>query len=138
MKKSFKELIRKNKEENKKFIGTFAHLPCEDTLEILGYAGFDFAIIDMEHSPIAKEESIRYIRAVETSEMIPMVRVPDVNDETAIRKVLDNGAAGVVIPGISTADMARQAVKYSKFFPEGKRGACPLVRANKYYVNGTD
>lgn len=53
-----------------------------------------------------------------------MVRVPDVNDETAIRKVLDNGAAGVVIPGISTADMARQAVKYSKFFPEGKRGAC--------------
>lgn len=49
-----------------------------------------------------------------------MVRVPDVNDETAIRKVLDNGAAGVVIPGISTADMARQAVKYSKFSQKEK------------------
>jgi len=138
MKKSFKKLISNSKNNGTHFLGTLAHFPCEDTLEILGYAGFDFAIIDMEHSPIDESASIRYIRAAESAEIIPLVRVPDVNDETAIRKALDNGASGIVIPGISNVESAKAAIELTKFPPVGKRGACPLVRANEYYVHGNN
>ena len=119
-------------------IGTLAHLPCKDTLEVLGYAGFDFVIIDTEHSAISAESSIDYIRAAESADLLPLVRVPELDDATAIRKVLDNGAAGIVVPGICTAEQAKQAVAMTEFAPEGTRGACPMVRANQFYVFGSN
>ena len=128
MKKSFKAL-RGTKE---KIVGQFLFMGYPEMAELAAHAGYDFVLIDNEHG-IARIESIcNAIRAAEAEGIVPLVRVPDVHDEAAIKKALDCGAAGVVVPGIATREQAELGVKYSKFTPLGNRGACPYVRANGY------
>lgn len=100
-------------------------------VEIAGLAGFDFVILDMEHGPGTCENQQGNIRAAELSGVVPIIRVPELN-ENIIGKSLDIGAAGVQIPQVRTAEEARMAVKYSRFHPYGMRGVCRFVRAAGY------
>lgn len=100
-------------------------------VEVAGWAGMDFAILDMEHGPVGVESMQNNIRAAQISNVLPIVRVSS-NTEEAIGKALDIGAAGVEIPQIKTAEEARDAVRFSKFYPQGKRGVCRFVRAAEY------
>ena len=106
--------------------------PSEELAELLAHAGVELLILDMEHSPNGHERIVSLIRACEAAGAAAFVRVPNARDEDAIKKALDAGAAGIVIPNTDTADEARQAVDYAKFPPLGHRGACPFVRANWY------
>lgn len=99
--------------------------------EAAGYAGMDFAILDMEHGPISVQEMQNNIRAAQIAGILPVVRVPAVTEE-AIGKALDIGAAAVEIPQISSAKQAMQAVQLAKFYPQGQRGVCRFVRAAHY------
>ena len=100
-------------------------------VEAAGYAGLDFAVLDMEHGPVGPETMQNNIRAAEVAGMVPVVRVESVS-ETAIGKALDIGAAGVQVPQVATAEAARRAVGYAKFHPLGERGVCRFVRAARY------
>jgi len=100
-------------------------------VEILGYNNFDFGIIDMEHGSFGIDTVHKLVRAADASEMVSIIRVP-ANEEGHISKALDTGASGVVIPGISCVEDVEKAIKYSKYYPLGTRGACPCVRANSY------
>ncbi len=100
-------------------------------VEAAGYAGMDFAILDMEHGPISIQSMQNNIRAAQVSGVLPVVRVPEITEE-AIGKALDIGAAAVEIPQISTAEEAELAVRLAKFAPRGERGVCRFVRAAHY------
>ena len=128
MKKTLKSIMT----PGKKVLGTILQLPSEEIAEILGYAGLDLIILDMEHCPSTHSKTVSLIRACEAADTLPFVRVPDVTDEDSIKKALDAGAAGILVPNVESVEQARKAVEYGKFAPMGKRGACPFVRANRF------
>lgn len=127
-------LIQKFKEKirlGRPVFGPFMKTCDPGFVEAAGYAGMDFAILDMEHGPISVQSMQNNIRAAQNSGILPVVRVPAITEE-AIGKALDIGAAAVEVPMISTAEDARLAVKYAKFAPAGERGVCRFVRAAHY------
>ena len=116
-------------------IGTFVQIPSPAVVEIAGYAGFDFVIIDLEHGPFGIETAADMVRAATVSNTTPIIRVSK-NDPFLIGQALDIGAEGIMIPQITNAETAINATKAMKYGPEGIRGTCPSVRAAKY--RGTD
>lgn len=115
-------------------LGTWVQMASPEIVEVVGYQGYDFVIIDMEHGQFGFDLVPSMIRAADASNVTPIVRVPN-NEESIILKVLDAGAMGVLIPGVSTREQAEKAVKATKYGPEfGVRGACPWTRAVQYNV----
>jgi 4-hydroxy-2-oxoheptanedioate aldolase len=100
-------------------------------VECAGHAGFDFAILDMEHGPVDFFNLQNLIRGAEASGILPIVRTCD-SSETAISKALDLGAKGIQVPQIQSAEEAREVIKAAKYFPKGERGVCRFVRAANY------
>lgn len=131
MRKSFKALL----ELGRPFAGCFVQLPSPEIVEIMGEAGYDFIIVDNEHTGIEPEGAVGLVRAAEAVDTCVLIRTADAT-ETRIKKALDTGAAGILVPGITGAEMARQVVYYGKYAPEGLRGSCPGVRANYYGRDG--
>ena len=123
--------------EGKPFLGTFVQSASPEFIEAAAYAGFRFAAIDLEHTYYGTEKAAELVRAGEAAGLSMLVRVPAL-DAVWIKKSLDLGTAGVIVPNIDTAEQAAQAVALSKFTPEGIRGACPGVRANRYGAGGSD
>lgn len=113
------------------YIGMGIMIPNAAMVEMVGYAGFDFVVIDEEHAEFGAETSISLVRAAEAADVIPIIRVAEVN-EVNIKKALDTGASGIVVPNIGSRKEAEAAAAYSRFAPAGTRGACPCVRANQY------
>lgn len=108
------------------FLGTFVQSAAPEFLEASAYAGFRFAAIDLEHTYYGVEKMAELIRAGEAAGLSMLARVPAL-DAVWIKKSLDFGAAGVIVPNIDTPEQAAQAVALCKFTPEGIRGACPGV-----------
>lgn len=127
-----RKTIRSLLESGKKAIGTFVMYPFDTGLEVMKHAGVDYAIFDLEHEQLTISEIVTMVRTSDACGMATMVRVPSVDDESTIKKVLDVGASAIMFPGINNADQARKAVTYCKYAPEGERGFCPFVRANSY------
>jgi len=107
--------------------------PAPSFLEIIGHSGFDFVYIDAEHSTVSLESLPSMIIASELSGMATLVRVPD-NDATYVRKVLEVGADGVIVPHINTRQEAESAVQSARFPPEGIRGFGGLVRSSGFNI----
>ena len=122
----FKERIRR-----RAVFGPFCKTSDPGMIEALGYAGFDFAILDMEHGPNHLETIQHLVRAAETTRIAPIVRVPGGDDEM-ISRVLDIGAAGVQVPQVSSAQQVERIVRAARFAPLGARGVCRYVRAAGY------
>jgi 4-hydroxy-2-oxoheptanedioate aldolase len=121
-------------QENRTAIGTWVQMATPEIVEVVGYQGYDFVIIDMEHGQFGFESVPNMIRAAEATDVTPIIRVPQ-NEESIILKVLDAGAMGVLVPGVMTKEQAEKAVKAAKYGPEfGIRGACPWTRATQYNV----
>ena len=104
-------------------------------VEILGYSGFDWVSIDMEHTSISFADVENLARAAEVSGMVPMVRVMD-NDPHLIMKALDCGAAGVIVPHIQSAADVKRALSAARYYPDGDRGKCGQVRSYHYGADG--
>jgi 4-hydroxy-2-oxoheptanedioate aldolase len=90
-----------------------------------------FVIIDTEHGPISIQNVQNMIRAAESVNITPVVRVSD-NDEAIILRALDIGAQGIQIPQINSKSETIRAVKSVKYSPQGERGVCRYVRAANY------
>lgn len=102
-------------------VGIFAVMNSPDVMEILGLAGFDFAIIDCEHGPMGPESALTLIRAAERRGMTPIVRVPSTMESTILH-FLDIGAHGIQVPQVNSAETAAAVVRNAKYFPVGRRG----------------
>jgi 4-hydroxy-2-oxoheptanedioate aldolase len=111
-------------------VGTFAAIPHPVAVEVTAGAGLDFLCIDWEHSQISRERIEDLIRASDLHKVPAMVRVPGHSPEW-IAAVLDAGAAGVLVPRVSTAAQAKAAVMATRYPPVGERGVGP-GRASAY------
>ncbi len=111
-------------------VGTWTSIGHPSNAEILAMAGYDWVVIDTEHSAIDVSEVLRMIMAVEQGGSIPLVRLAW-NDPVQAKAVLDSGAAGILVPMVNTKAEAELAVKMTKFPPLGFRGV-GLARAQGY------
>ncbi|MGV8937740.1 MAG: HpcH/HpaI aldolase family protein [Allorhizobium sp.] len=111
-------------------IGTFSAIPHPVAIEVTAAAGLDFLCIDWEHTQIGRERIEDLIRAADIHKLPAMVRVPGHAPEW-IASVLDAGAAGVLVPRVSTAAQAQAAVMATRYPPAGERGVGP-GRASAY------
>ena len=111
--------------------GTFVFLPSPAVVEVLGLAGMDYVIVDLEHAPKDWETVENMIRAAELHGVAPLVRVSG-NDEKEILQALELGAEGIVVPFVQTGKDARAAAAAMKYAPAGRRGTCTLTRAAGY------
>lgn len=118
--------------KGEKVFGSWNVLASAFATEVMGYAGFDFIILDHEHGCGDLMTLGHQFQALSPTPTAALVRVPS-HDTAYIRRVLDLGAEGVVVPSVNTADEARaivQACHYPKF---GSRGAAPgTIRASNF------
>ncbi|UJF22084.1 HpcH/HpaI aldolase family protein [Shewanella sp. OMA3-2] len=101
--------------------GILNSVPSPVICEMFAYAGFDFAILDTEHVLVCDATLAHCIRAADCSGLPLLVRVPDDNPAT-IGKMLDAGAAGIVVSRVSSLDMAKNIIAAAKYPPLGQRG----------------
>lgn len=99
-------------------------------VEMLALGGFDFAVLDCEHgfSGAAAVESV--VRAADAADIAPIVRVPSPGSDQ-VGRVLDAGAAGILVPRCEDLEAARRASRAARYAPDGTRGL-GAVRANRY------
>jgi 2-dehydro-3-deoxyglucarate aldolase len=111
-------------------IGSWITLGHPAIAEIMAEAGFDWLTVDLEHSTITIREAEDLIRIIELKGVVPLVRLTS-NSSEQIKRVMDAGAHGVVVPMVCSADDARAAVAAVRYPPVGNRGV-GLARAQGY------
>jgi 4-hydroxy-2-oxoheptanedioate aldolase len=107
-----------------------------DMAEILGYAGMDFLLLDHEHGQGSIDDAIGQLRAIKGTECVGVLRVPS-NDYVYIKRALDAGVGGIMVPYVNNADDARRVVDACRYAPNGVRGAFGGMRAMNYGFNPT-
>jgi 4-hydroxy-2-oxoheptanedioate aldolase len=115
-------------------IGVWLSLANTHTAEVLANAGFDWAVVDLQHGLIDYGDLRHMLPAISTTDTIPFVRVPG-NDPALIMKVLDAGALGVIVPLVNNREEATAAVSACRYPPEGTRSFGP-IRAALYGGQG--
>jgi 4-hydroxy-2-oxoheptanedioate aldolase len=101
--------------------GLINSVPAPLLVEMLGYAGYDFVVLDLEHVGVNPETLENLIRAAECSGVTALVRVPGALPEIILR-VLDAGAQGIVVPHVRSAEEARRSCEAARYHPHGGRG----------------
>lgn len=99
--------------------------------EAVGCAGFDWVVIDMEHSPLEMPGVVALLQALSSTKTVPIVRVPW-NEPVAFKRVLDAGATTVMVPFVQDAAEARRAVAATRYPPAGVRGVAGMSRATRF------
>jgi 2-keto-3-deoxy-L-rhamnonate aldolase RhmA len=112
-------------------IGTWVMSASPIVAEAMGCAGFDWGVIDMEHTPLDMMEVVHLLQAVAGTKMLPILRVPW-NDSVIVKRVLDAGATSVLFPFVQNADEARRAVAATRYPPEGMRGMAGMSRGSRF------
>jgi len=122
-------------------IGCWSNLGSPLTSEIVGMAGFDWVLIDIEHGAGSEGQVLQQLQALEHTPAAAIVRVESYQRQR-FHRVLDLGAEGIMCPRIYTLEEARQAVKAIRYQPEGSRGVARMIRAagfgsefDEYYTN---
>ena len=112
-------------------LGTWVKIAAPESMELIALAGFDFAVIDMEHSTIDLETAYVLIGIARSAGVSPIVRVSAVAAGT-IGRLLDAGAEGIMVPHVDTVEQAREAVAAVRFPPLGGRGVGATGRAGQW------
>jgi 4-hydroxy-2-oxoheptanedioate aldolase len=112
-------------------IGLWNTIPGPVVAELLAGAGFDWVLIDTEHSPTDVQDTMGMMQAMAGYPVSPLVRVA-ANDAVLIKRVLDLGAQTLMVPYVQTVDDARRAVEAMRYPPRGIRGMGGTTRATRY------
>ena len=128
--------IRKNifKQKILKFekqIGIWSCLSNNTVAEILSVVGFDWIVIDMEHSPNDIQEVLVQLQIIQGFSSEPIVRVPW-NEPVMVKRVLDMGAQSILFPYVEDEKEALAAVESTRYPPKGIRGVMSAARMNRY------
>ncbi len=123
----FKRALRAGKAQ----IGLWSSLSSNYSVEVLAGAGFDWLLLDTEHSPNDLESLLTQLQAAAPYPTHPVVRVPW-NDMVVMKRVLDIGAQSLLVPYVSTAAEAAAAVSYIRYPPAGVRGVAGTTRASRF------
>jgi 2-keto-3-deoxy-L-rhamnonate aldolase RhmA len=112
-------------------LGTWVKIPSFETVELLAHAGFDFVVIDMEHSPLALDRVCELVFAAQRMGMAALVRLPD-QLGTPVQPLLDAGADGLLVPRVSSLEAAAAISARMVFGPAGERGLGFTSRAGRW------
>jgi 4-hydroxy-2-oxoheptanedioate aldolase len=112
-------------------IGIWSMLNSTNAVEALGDSGYDWILLDGEHSPLELDDAIAQLRALALSKSIPIVRLPD-NDPILLKRFLDAGATTIILPYVQNAEEAQAAVTAMHYPPMGQRGVALMHRASRY------
>jgi len=123
----FKRALKAGKPQ----IGLWSSLSSNYTVEVIAGAGFDWILLDSEHSPNDLENLLTQLQAAAPYPTHPVVRVPW-NDMVNMKRVLDIGAQTLLIPYVQNADEAREAVAHTRYPPAGVRGVAGTTRASRF------
>ena len=113
-------------------IGSWISFGFTQTCEIMAKAGFDWLVIDMEHTTIDHTHCLHLIQVIESNGIAPLVRV-GANNPLLIKRAMDAGAHGVIVPMVNTVEDAQKAIDALYYPPAGSRGV-GLGRAQDYGV----
>lgn len=122
--------LRRRLTDGGSLIGSWLSISSTTVAEIVASAGYDFLTVDLEHSPTSLESAAELIRVIDLAGVSPLVRVTS-HDPHLIRRVLDAGAHGVIVPNVASAEEAEAVVAATRYAPEGSRGV-GLYRAHGY------
>lgn len=117
---------------NKLTIGSWITIGHPNIIEVMATAGFEWLVVDMEHTSIDLTMAQILITTIQAKNMKALVRVSK-NEEVIIKKVLDMGADGIIVPMVKTEQDAKDAVGFAKYPPIGHRGV-GLYRAQNYGI----
>jgi 4-hydroxy-2-oxoheptanedioate aldolase len=112
-------------------VGVWVGLASPFAAEIIAGAGFDWAMIDMEHSPNDLTSTLGQLQAFAAYETTAMVR-PEWNDAVLVKRLLDIGAPGLLFPMVQSVEEAKKAVASTRYPPHGIRGVSTSTRANGF------
>jgi 2-keto-3-deoxy-L-rhamnonate aldolase RhmA len=112
-------------------LGTLVMSASPLVAEAIGWAGFDWGVLDMEHTPLDQMDLVHMLQAVGNTRMVPVVRVPW-NDSVTVKRVLDAGAQTLLFPFVQSAQEAAQAVAATRYPPEGVRGLASISRGSRF------
>jgi 4-hydroxy-2-oxoheptanedioate aldolase len=128
--------LKQKLRDGKPVFGVMLTFPAAPIVEMLGYMGFDWILLDNEHGSITVDTAEDVIRAAELTGIAPIVR-PVANRPEVIAPFLDRGAWGVQVPHVNTREEAEAAVAACKYFPQGQRGSFSRGRPAQYGIGGT-
>ena len=114
--------------------GCWLNLDTSISAEIMGQAGFDWILIDLEHGANRERQLISHFQALQNTKSIPLVRVENFRRPRA-QRVLDMGAKGVMFPQITHIDDAKAAIESMLYPPKGNRGLAQMIPATQYQKN---
>ena len=127
--------LKQKLENGKAVFGVMTTFPSAPVVEMLGYLGFDWVLLDNEHGSITIDNVEDLVRAADLTGIAPIVR-PVANRPEIIAPFLDRGAWGVQVPHVNTAQEARESVDAVKYYPEGHRGIFSRSRPADYGFSG--
>lgn len=122
--------LKQKLKNNQLTLGSWVTIGHQSVVEIMATAGFDWLTIDMEHSVIDLTMAQNLIGHIQAAGLKALVRVGK-NEEVIIKRIMDAGADGIIVPMVNSREDAEQAVRYAKYPPTGRRGV-GLARAQKY------
>ena len=128
---SFPNNFKRDLLAGKRLIGCWSSLANALTTEVLGIAGFDWILLDGEHSPNDVGTFIPQLMALKDSPSAPVVR-PASNNEVEMKRLLDAGFYNFLVPFVESADEALRAVRATRYPPQGVRGVSVSQRSNRY------
>lgn len=114
--------------------GTWVKISSPEIVELMALGGFDFVVLDLEHSPMSLESAGMLSSIARGRGIVPLVRTPD-HGQHWIQRALDGGAMGVVVPHVETVEEARRAIAAARHEPVGTRGVGPTSRAGSWGMN---
>lgn len=118
-------------------LGTWVMSASPLVAEAIAHAGFDWAVLDMEHSPLELPGVVQMLQAVAATKLVPIVRLPT-NDAVLFKRLLDAGASTLMVPFVQSASDARRAVAATRYPPLGVRGVAGMSRATRYGTQRLD
>lgn len=122
--------------EDRTAFGFWMTLGSPEVVELASCLDVDWLLLDAEHGAASYEDCLRLLQAMNGSDATPLIRVPW-NDTVAIKRALDMGAEGILVPQIKTAEEVAGIVAMCRYPPEGHRGIGPQ-RASRYYLDFND
>jgi 2-keto-3-deoxy-L-rhamnonate aldolase RhmA len=129
--------VKRKLQSGQKTAGAWLGLASPITAEILSLAGFDWLVLDMEHGAGDYMTMLGQFQAMNGSGVVPLVRVAG-NDPLIIKRTLDAGALGVVVPEIQNREEAEAAYRAVKYHPLGTRGISGNTRAGSYGIKNSN
>ena len=118
-------------------LGLFVGSTDASVTEVAASAGFDFVVIDCEHSPMDPLAAVHHVRAAEATGILSFARIWDPS-QGVVQRFLDIGCQGIVVPHVESAEQVERVVAATRLPPLGSRSTCPVVRGTGFSGEGWD